>query len=398
MAKKNLVTTNDVANYLQSNKLSLPQLAEYLKHFRNDDVADRLDVSTDIAKQHYDTLIKSLQAAVTLEFATIPAYLCALWSIKDDLDPIAKSIRQIVQEEMLHMALVSNLLASMGEVSNINTNIPSYPGPLPGGVHDGLIVHLSGLNKAALRDFLWIERPVQEAPINHPYSETDRPTDNKSLGFSNDCQNSTTIGEFYDEILKAFEHLKPKMTPDNQISGPLAWTIAQEIKDVKFIIKTIQDQGEGSGIDIKDVKYSKDGSYKISHYYRFLEVFLEEKFKWNNKTKEFDVIGKMPFPEVWPVARVPKGGYKREDVSDEVWYYLNGFDTVYTILVNQLAMAWTSGGQDFLIHAYDTMFALEKFAKPLMKIRTPYGGGDTYAPNFRYKPDQDKLMRVGEVD
>lgn len=42
-------------------------------------------------------LKKSLQAAVSLEFATIPPYLCALWSIKDDRHDVARSIREIIR-------------------------------------------------------------------------------------------------------------------------------------------------------------------------------------------------------------------------------------------------------------------------------------------------------------
>ena len=57
-------------------------------------------------------LTNALKGAMTLEFATIPPYLTALWSIKEDLHPIAASLRNIVQEEMLHLALASNMLAA----------------------------------------------------------------------------------------------------------------------------------------------------------------------------------------------------------------------------------------------------------------------------------------------
>jgi hypothetical protein len=55
-----------------------------------------------------------LQGAVSLEFSTLPPYLSALWSVKDDLSPVAKSIREIAQEEMLHMALACNMLSAIG--------------------------------------------------------------------------------------------------------------------------------------------------------------------------------------------------------------------------------------------------------------------------------------------
>jgi rubrerythrin len=56
-------------------------------------------------KKRLQILRNILQQAVELEFGTIPIYLSAVWSIKDNLDPISKSIRKVVQEEMLHLAL-----------------------------------------------------------------------------------------------------------------------------------------------------------------------------------------------------------------------------------------------------------------------------------------------------
>ena len=59
-----------------------------------------------VSPQHRLALLKqTLHQAVELEFATIPIYLAALWSIKNNLHPVAKSIRNVVQEEMLHLSL-----------------------------------------------------------------------------------------------------------------------------------------------------------------------------------------------------------------------------------------------------------------------------------------------------
>ncbi len=247
---------------------------------------------------------------------------------------------------------------------------------------------LSGLTKSALADFLWIERPVTDVPIVHPYSDSSTPVSDEAGFLQHEFTNDTTIGEFYDEIYEAFRVLKPAMSPDNQISGPLAWTIARNLRDVRFIVDTIKHQGEGSE---NNPEASKGD---LSHYYRFLEVYTERQYRWNKKDKVLEDIGPLEFPEVYPVAPVPEGGYQQEDVSERVWYYMDQFDTTYTILLNQLQLAWTDGGQQWLIHAYETMFELERYARPLMRMRTPYGGGATYAPCFRYKPDQDKTLKV----
>ena len=57
----------------------------------------------------------ALRAAVRLEFATVPPYLTALWSIIDQAHPVAISIRAIAHEEMLHLSLLCNLLSALGE-------------------------------------------------------------------------------------------------------------------------------------------------------------------------------------------------------------------------------------------------------------------------------------------
>ena len=77
----------------------------------------------------------ALQSAVSVEFSTIPPYLSALWSIKDQMHPVAASIRNVVQEEMLHMSLACNMLTAIGCVPRINDPkmVPSYPGRFPEG-------------------------------------------------------------------------------------------------------------------------------------------------------------------------------------------------------------------------------------------------------------------------
>jgi Mn-containing catalase len=90
-------------------------------------------------------LQQALQAAVELEMATIPPYLCAMWSVKDPGSPVFSLIRNIVLEEMSHLGLACNMLTSIGGTPAINTPaaVPKYPGGLPGGVHPGLTIQLA---------------------------------------------------------------------------------------------------------------------------------------------------------------------------------------------------------------------------------------------------------------
>src|SRR4051812_23194509 len=111
----------------------------------------RLSTTRDLA-----WLREALQAAVELEFFTLPPYLTALWSIQDQQHPAAATIRAVVYEEMQHMALACNLLAGIGGTPRINRSpaVPEYPRPLPGGVKPRLTVGLSGLTKDLVSVFM----------------------------------------------------------------------------------------------------------------------------------------------------------------------------------------------------------------------------------------------------
>src|SRR5262249_36943662 len=79
-------------------------------------------------------LQQSLQSAIDLELSTLPPYLCGMWSIKDSSTTAASLINSVVLEEMLHMGLACNMLTTIGGTPQIDSGIPTYPGPLPGDV------------------------------------------------------------------------------------------------------------------------------------------------------------------------------------------------------------------------------------------------------------------------
>src|SRR5437762_13529429 len=108
-------------------------------------------------------LKKSLQQAIELEHATIPAYLYALYSIQPGANKIIQSlVLSVVAEEMLHMSLACNVLNAIGGSPRIDDPrfIPTYPGPLPGSVESDLIVPLSPFSMDLVSNvFMVIEEP-----------------------------------------------------------------------------------------------------------------------------------------------------------------------------------------------------------------------------------------------
>ncbi|MFD9245478.1 ferritin-like protein [Streptomyces sp. NPDC059556] len=183
-----------------------------------------------------DWLKDSLQQAVMLELATLPPYLCGLWSIEDpDRDgDVFEAIRRIVFDEMSHLALAGNMLTTIGGAPRLADprTVPAYPGPLPGGVRPGLTVFLSGLTKESLDLYSRIEAP------DDPLAES---------------RASTSIGAFYTAILDVFRthadliagtrQLTRNMSHHGQGNSVVALT---GLPQVTAAIEVIKEQGEGT--------------------------------------------------------------------------------------------------------------------------------------------------------
>lgn len=328
-------------------------------------------------KSPEDLLIDMLATAVQLEFATIPPYLCALWSIKDDRHPVANSIREVVQEEMLHLALTCNLLAAFDVEFKLSELAPKFPGHLPGKVHPQLEVDLRGLDDAALLGFVTIESPVA-LPQNVVPEGTEPPLPT----------GGHTIGELYETILAAFRRLKPELKVDRQVTGPLSWKVIATLAEVEGAIRLIQHQGEGAIIEPLD-----SGFDDLAHYYRFLEVLKQKRLVYDKGERKYFWQGSFPRPETWPMA--PTKDWEKEiPTSGKIFELLERFDAIYSKMLRMLDRTWQLGGQGALIKAIDLMFELEKYAKPLMQEKLPNRPpaiaekpAPTYGPLFRYRPE-----------
>src|ERR1700720_2412111 len=74
-----------------------------------------------------------LQNALRLEHATVPPYLTAAYSLKVGTinNTVRNMILQVAVQEMLHMAIVANVINAVGGRPRFAdpTLIPTYPGP-----------------------------------------------------------------------------------------------------------------------------------------------------------------------------------------------------------------------------------------------------------------------------
>jgi len=322
-------------------------------------------------------LRKALQSAVTLELATLPPYLSAYWSIKDDQTEAGGLIHQVFMEEMLHMGLACNMLTTIGGQPKMTGQpkiagqpiipgedfVPKYPGHLPGGVRPELTVYLAGFSKEIIEVFMQIEFP-ENGPVALTASQETYPT----------------IGAFYTAILEAFRGLpEGSITGKGQITDSSFGIFAiEKFENVEMAIGTIKEQGEGTS------KSPKSGE-EMAHYYKFGEILNRHRLIENNGewVYEGEAIHFPENEEVWPVAKVPKGGYKES----------HDFDVLYSNLLRQLEEVWE--GTLELYEAVATMRYMGNSARELMEKPLPPDpkhpdGNDpgNYGPSFLWIPKE----------
>jgi len=323
--------------------------------------------ATHNSRPHQDIgwLKNALQTAVQLEFATIPIYLCAAWSITDTTDPARNTILGIVQEEMLHMGLACNMLSAIGGTADICSanSVPVYPGTLPGGIHPGMTAALRRLTPATLDVFMAIENPKVPVVADTAFSEY-----------------SSTIGEFYTKIWSVFKRLKPKLTASGQVESLLGLFPMHSLEDVDTAINEIIHQGSGTPSSPMN-----DKGNGLAHYYLLAELHHGRRLV-QNAGGVWDFQGDVVlFPSVYPMADIPVGGYLQQDVPDVVWKSIQSFDQCYSAMLKNLNAALTSGNQHNLAESIAQMRELTDIGVDLMKqpISEENPGYGNYGPCFR---------------
>src|SRR5215467_11417364 len=118
--------------------------------------------------EHREALIYMLCEAAELEHGIMCQYLFAAFSLKQSADEglteaelaavtrWRKQISHVATQEMLHLALVHNLLSAIGAAPHLaRPNLPAPAGHYPAGVQLVLVP----FGEQALRHFMFLERP-----------------------------------------------------------------------------------------------------------------------------------------------------------------------------------------------------------------------------------------------
>ena len=313
-----------------------------------------------------------LQSAIELEHSTIPPYLTAMFSLKPGTnDDIARLIRSIVVQEMLHMTIVGNILIAIGGSPSINTPsfVPHYPGPLPlsiGG--SSFVVGIEPFSKPLVQNvFMTIEEPEDPIPVI-------------ALA-GGPVPDFATIGEFYAALKKKLAEF-----PDS-IYGHVDRQVLQWFPpDVLFpitngtsaarAIDIIVDQGEGTSTD--PFQSPKDPA----HYYKFGEIFYGRTivktaggFAYAGNPVPFDPKG------VYPMRPNPKIHYFEPGTHARI--KIEQFSYAYSSLLNTLHIAF-NGQPAHINTAIGLMYELKMIAVSLMRTPLCDGSNMTAGPSFEY--------------
>jgi Ferritin-like len=232
--------------------------------------------------EHREALIYTLGKAAELEHLVMLQYLFAAFSLKqkasEGLSPETAeavgrwrhTLLEISEQEMLHLALVQNLLTAVGAAPRLTR--PNFPMPAyayPAGVR----IELVPFGEAALRHFAFLERPegmhVDDAEgfeaiaqaIALPHDEDDEIVPH--------LQEFDTIGQLYRSIQAGLEHLQGRIGAERLFIGPpdaqateehFRWPELVAVTDLDSAVRaidTIVEQGEGARGEWRDAHFGR---------------------------------------------------------------------------------------------------------------------------------------------
>lgn len=336
-----------------------------------------------------DGLKSHLYQAAQVEMSTIPLYLYAAYSIRDQSysqwSPgmsAFRTIRSIVIEEMLHLALVRNMMIAVGGGEELRfyheAFLPAYPTPMLHRIPTLELV-LAPCGTDLMREvFMPLELPA----------ETDAPPEPDQYN---------TLGQFYAAIALGFERLAgPELFARNRADLQLVGGyynqdgggspfLVCDLVSALGAITTIVEQGEGAPnmtVPLNPID-PQPGQVELSHYAKFKAI-----------ADDIDAIG-----HVWPVPTNPK----TSQYPPKVAALSNLFNAGYCYLLCMIdAMFGTSSKDEGparwgLQRSY--LSAMQGILYPLadLLVRQEIDGGHA-APTFEYfafdagVPRKDQLL------
>ena len=363
---------------------------------------------TEFVIEHREALIYALCQAAELEHGIMCQYLFAAFSLKQstaegltDAEQAAtlrwrKQISHVAAQEMLHLALVHNLLSAIGAAPHLaRPNLPVPANHYPAGVQLALLP----FGEQALRHFMFLERPEgmdladaegltavgQAAPL---ISERD---------IVPQLQDFATVGHLYRSIETGFEHLAATRGEDWLFVGPpraqataanFRWAelvCVTDLASAKRAIEEILEQGEGPR-----------GEWRDAHFGQFVKI-LDEYQQLSAANPDFNPVRPVMAASVRQHERDAEHPVISDPLTARVTDLFNvGYEILLQIFERFFAHTEESDAQ-LQVLADTTIALMVRVIKPLGDLITtlPVGPGHpglNAGPSFELFYENDYLM------
>ena len=300
-----------------------------------------------------EELVSLLGEAAELEHGLACSYLYAAFSLKrssDDglteaeLEVIERwrtTIMDVAEQEMLHLALVCNLLTAIGAAPHLRRpTMPHTSRYYPAGI----TIELRRFDDASLTRFIFLERPghveIEPEILEHPAVDLEAEVpaaapgalvlDEDLTGDADTVEPSdySTIGHLYQTIEAAFTHLSDVRGETNLFIGPPAaqatsayfdlhdLVAVTDLASARAALEALTTQGEGVR-----------GDWADAHYGRFLAI----------RTELRELVTEYPgFDPAWPAIDNPieHGAAPPERLVDDpaTLDVMRLFNSAYTLM------------------------------------------------------------------
>jgi CDGSH-type Zn-finger protein/truncated hemoglobin YjbI len=359
--------------------------------------------------EHREALIYMLCEAAELEHGIMCQYLFAAFSLKQRADEgltagelaavtrWRKAIAHVATEEMLHLALVHNLLSAIGAAPHFGRpNLPAPAHHYPAGVNLALVP----FGEQALQHFVFLERPEGmeyegAAGLDVPMHEA------VPLMAERDIvpqpQDFATVGHLYRSIEHGFARLSDKFGEENLFVGParaqaitanFTWPELVAVTDLasaQRAIDTILEQGEGAR-----------GDWRHAHFGQFVRI-LDEYREMVAANPKFDPAR----PVIFATVRLCEHDESAPQIGERVTSRCGDlFNVSYEILLQMFERYFahteeTDAQLGTLADATITLMA--RVLKPLGNLITTLPVGPAFpgmnaGPSFELFYEDDYLM------
>jgi CDGSH-type Zn-finger protein/uncharacterized Fe-S cluster protein YjdI len=239
-----------------------------------------MNIETNISVNDREELLYLLTEAAQFEHVVMCTYLYAQWSLKKEedegitaeekqaIDRWRSMLRGVALEEMLHLALVNNLLAAFGAAPHLSRpDFPIRKGYFP----TELDFHLAPFNEQTMQHFVFIERPegidVRDGAGFTHESHYQRVVCTDLL--TPTARDYGSQGHLYHGIAQAIQRLAGQLGEENLFIGhgeaqlgsaefPLPGLF--KVNDVDSAMRAIEEivsQGEGAPAHREDSHYAR---------------------------------------------------------------------------------------------------------------------------------------------